>query len=90
MPAFKAALDAAEEERVVHFCIEVELEARTRSLGQLKQEWYTHDSRFAHGKRSRGRVPVNSMGCMFMRPYILAIFVKIVITTYCFQEEYTT
>ena len=48
MAAFKAVLDAAEEEGVVHFFIEVALEARTRSLGPLKQEWHTHDYRFAH------------------------------------------
>jgi hypothetical protein len=33
MPAFKTALDAAQEEEVVHFFIEVALEALTRLLG---------------------------------------------------------
>ncbi len=48
MPHFKAALDAAQEEQVVRFLIEVQLERLTRIAGELSEYLRKHDYRFSH------------------------------------------
>jgi hypothetical protein len=46
--------------------------------------------RYFCGNRSRSSVPAISIIYRVMRSHILAIFAKIIIATYCFQNGYTT
>jgi hypothetical protein len=48
MPHFKSALAAAEEEQVVRFLVEVELETLGRLAGELGEYLRKHDYLFSH------------------------------------------
>jgi hypothetical protein len=48
MPHFRAALEAAQDEQVVRFLLEVQLEMLTRLGGELNEYLRKHDYQFAH------------------------------------------